>query len=101
MTENGVYEAVYYQGNSINQEIFDLLLRLLYLDLRGCFKWHIYVSGTRNIASGTDGFSRWYLIESISTTVPNLYFVQLNNTVFENSPMLVCWVQNYIGLKNI
>ena len=48
MTDNSVAEAVYYQGNSSDKEIFELMLRLVNLDLRGYFRIHnIWVSGTR------------------------------------------------------
>ena len=43
-----VAEAVYYQGKSSNKEIFELMLRLVYLELRGCFILHILlVAGKR------------------------------------------------------
>ena len=48
MNENYMEEAVYYWGNSSNKEIFELMLRLVNLDLRGYFRIHnIWVSGTR------------------------------------------------------
>ena len=50
MNENYMEEAVYYQGNSSNKEIFELMLRLVYLYMRGCFRLHIiWVAGTRQI----------------------------------------------------
>ena len=35
LTKNSVAEAVYYWGNSSDKEIFELVLRLVYLDLCG------------------------------------------------------------------
>ena len=46
-------EAVYYQGNFGDKYIFYLMLRLVCLDLRGCFRLHIiWVAGTSKIAAG-------------------------------------------------
>ena len=48
LIDNYVAEAVYYRGNSSNKDIFDLMLRLVYLDLMGFFILHIiWVAGTR------------------------------------------------------
>ena len=58
LVENGVSEAVYCWGNSINKELFELLFNIVYLDLRGCFKLHILcLDGTRQIAAGIYVFS--------------------------------------------
>ena len=37
LTDKSVAESVYYQGNSSYKGIFELMLRLVYLELRGCF----------------------------------------------------------------
>ena len=59
MTYNAVAEALYYQGKSSDKDIFELMLQLVYLDRRGCFRLHIiWVASIRQIASGIDGFSR-------------------------------------------
>ena len=57
LTENSVAEAVYYCGNSSDKEILELMLRLVYLDLRDCFRLHIiWLARVREIVSGIDGF---------------------------------------------
>ena len=57
LTEKSVVEAVYYRGKSSDKEIFELMLRLVYLDLMGCFRLHIiWASGTRKTAAVIDGF---------------------------------------------
>ena len=67
MTDNSVAKAVYYQVNSSNKEIFELMLRLVYLELKGCFVLHIiWVSVTRQIAAGMYGLSRGCLIDWIA-----------------------------------
>ena len=40
LTENSLAEAVYYQVKSINKDIFELMLQLVYLDRRRCFILH-------------------------------------------------------------
>ena len=53
LTDNSVAEAIYYQGNSIDKDILELMLRLVYLELRGCFILKIiWIAGTRQIARG-------------------------------------------------
>ena len=50
LTRNYVVEAMYYQGNSSNKDIFELMIRLVYLELRGCFiLQNIWLSGKRKI----------------------------------------------------
>ena len=57
LTDNPVAEAVYYWGNSSGKDIFELILQLFYLELRGCFILHIiWVSENRQIAAETDVF---------------------------------------------
>ena len=50
LNRNSVVEAMYYQGNSSNKDIFELMIRLVYLELRGCFiLQNIWLSGKRKI----------------------------------------------------
>ena len=57
LTDNSAVEAVYYRGNSSDKEIFEFMLRLVYLELRGCFRLHnIWVAGKRQILAVIDGF---------------------------------------------
>ena len=57
LTNNSMAETVYYWGNSSDKEIFELMLRLVYLELRGFFRSHIiWVAGTRQIAVVIDVF---------------------------------------------
>ena len=69
LTKNSVAEAVYYWGNSRDKEIFELVLRLVYLDLRGYFRLRIiWVSGTRQIAAVIDSFSKGCLTDGIASS---------------------------------
>ena len=83
LVENGVSEAVYCWGNSINKELFELLFNIVYLDLRGCFKLHILcLDGTRQIAAGIYVFSGGGLTYGIVTSGSILYCFPLNKTSF-------------------
>ena len=87
-------EAVYYRGKFRNKEIFGLMLRLFYLEVRVCFRLHtIWVAGMRKIAAGIDDFSRGCLADSIASSGSILYFVTFNETSFESLELLLQWVQ--------
>ena len=102
LNDNSAAEAVYYRGESSDKEFFEFMLHLVYLELRGCFRLHIFwVSGTRQIASGVDGFSRGCLTDGISSYGSILDFVCLNGTSFDYSASLLLWVQTYIGVNYI
>ena len=102
LTNKSVAEAVYYWGNYSNKEIFELMLRLVYLDLRGCFRLHIIcVAGTRQISAGIYVFQRGCLTDGISLYGSILDFLPLNDTSFERSVLLLPWVRTWIGVNNI
>ena len=102
LTDDSVAEAMYYQGNSSNKEIFELMVRLVYLDLRGCFRLNIiWVAGKRQITSVFYGFSRDFLTDGIDSYGSILYFAPLNETEFDSSTSLLPWVQIWIGVNNI
>ena len=53
ITDNPLAEAVCYEGKSSDKGIFELMLWLVYLEPRGCFRVHIiWVQGTKRIAAG-------------------------------------------------
>ena len=61
LTDNYMTYVVYYQVNASDKEIFELVMQLIYLYLRGCFRLHImWVERTRQIATGIYGFSRCF-----------------------------------------
>ena len=95
-------EAVSYWGNYSNKEIFGLMPRFVYLDLRGCFRLHIiWVAGTRKIAAVIYGFSRGCLTDGMASSGSILDSVPLNETDFESSVLLLSWVWPWIGVNNI
>lgn len=65
-TDNDVSEACYYYATSTLQELFELIVHLKLLELRGGIKVHIIrVAETHHIASRIDGFSRRNLSKGI------------------------------------
>ena len=57
LTNRSVAEVMYYWGKSSNKEIFELIIWLVYLELRVCFRLHIIlVDGTRQTVAGIYGF---------------------------------------------
>ena len=89
-------------GESRDKEIFELIIRLVYLELRSCFRFYIvWVAVTRQIAAGIYGFSRGFLTDVIASYGSILYFVPLNETDLESSSMLFPCVWEYIGFKKI
>ena len=93
---------MYYQVNTSDKYIFEMMLRLVYLDLRGCFGLHIiWVAGTRQITAVIDGFSRGCLTDRIALSGSILDFFTLNETSFENSVSFLPWIWTWIGVNNI
>ena len=81
LTENSMSEAVYYQGNLSDKDIFELMLWFFYLEPRRCFRLHtIWVTGMRQIAAVIDGFPRGCLTDRIASYGYILDFVTLNET---------------------
>ena len=98
LTEKSVADAVYYQGNSSDKDIFGLMLQMVYLYLRGCFILHIiWVAGMRQIAAGIDKLSKGCLKDGMSSSVW-LYFRLFS---FECLESLLPWVQTWIGVNKI
>ena len=57
-TDNKVAERALYKGNSSDQKLFKLVVRMRKLELKyGCQLNVTHVAGTRMIAQGTDGIS--------------------------------------------
>jgi hypothetical protein len=58
-TDNSTAEAVYCKGNSSSKPLFELVLRLRQLEMRGNLIMHmVHVAGTRMQAEGADRSSR-------------------------------------------
>ena len=95
-------KSVYYWGNFIDKGIFELMLRLVYLYQRSCFKLHIiWVAETRQKAAQIDVFKRGCFTAWISLSGSIVDFVLLNDTSFERSVSLLPWFQILIGAYNV
>ena len=90
LTDNSVDKAVYYWENSRDKETFELIIRLVFLELMGCFILYIiWVAGTSQIATGIYEFYRGCLTDRISSYVSTLYFVPLNEIIFKRFDTLL------------
>jgi hypothetical protein len=66
-TDNSTAEAVFFKGNSTSERLFELMLRLRKIEMKGDLLLHvIHVAGTRMIEEGADGGSK----EAICLRVP-------------------------------
>ena len=93
---------MYYRGNSRDKEIFELMICLVYLELRGCFRLNIiWVAGTRQIVAVIYGFSGGGLTDGISSSGSILDFVSLKEASFQHSVSLFLWVWKWMGVNNI
>ena len=101
-TDNSVAKAGFYKGNSDNRHLFQLVLRLRNLELRGSLKLHvIHVAGHRMITQGTDGLSRGDYTSGVMAGDHMLSFVPLHQSAIERSPSLLHWLQEWIPQPNI
>ena len=65
-TDNSVTKSTYYIGTSKNKILFQIVLRLLKIEMEGTLRIQvIHVSGTRIIAQRTDGLSIILMMEDV------------------------------------
>lgn len=97
-TDNFVTERAYFRGTSKSKDLFELVLRLRKLEMKGELFIHlIWVAGTRMIAQGTDGVSRGDLSTGVMSGRSMLQYVPLNLGVNARSPGLVAWFEEASG----
>lgn len=97
-TNNFVTERAYFKGTSKNKDLFELVLRLRKLEMKGELFIHlIWVAGTRMIEQGTDGVSRGDLASGVMSGRSMLQYVPLNLGVDARSPALVAWFTEASG----
>ena len=93
LTKRSIEKAMYYWGNFSDKEIFELMLQLVELELRGCFRLHIvWVVGRMQIAAGKDDFSRGCLTDGIALSGSILDLVTFKKTAYERYVSLLPWV---------
>jgi hypothetical protein len=97
-TDNGVTEHAYFRGTSKSKQLFDLVLKLHKLEMKGDLHIHlIWVAGTQMIAQGMDGVSRGDLCNGVMSGVSMLNFVPLNEGRDSRAPNLVVWFGEACG----
>jgi hypothetical protein len=97
-TDNWVTEQCFFKGTSTSSHLFELVLRLRELEMRGNLFVHlIWVAGTRMIEQGTDGLSRGDLSNGVMAGDNMLAHVPLNRTAFGRSPKLKGWLLECSG----
>ncbi|KAL7560094.1 hypothetical protein ACA910_005352 [Epithemia clementina (nom. ined.)] len=78
-TNNSTTESAFYHGTSKSKLLFDLVLRLKKLELKGKLFLHlIWVAGTCMIEQGTDGLSRGDLLTGVLAGGNMLEFAPLH-----------------------
>jgi hypothetical protein len=93
-TDNSTAEAVYYKGNSSSRTLFELMLRLRELEMRGDLKLHvIHVAGTRMQDEGADGSSRGDQSSGVMNGTHILKYVPLHQSALELEPKLEAWLR--------
>jgi hypothetical protein len=93
-TDNSTAESVFYKGNSSSKMLFELMLRLRELEMKGDLKLHvIHVSGTRMQEEGADGSSRGDQSTGVMNGTHILEFVPLHQSALELSPLLKEWLK--------
>jgi hypothetical protein len=93
-TDNSTAEAVFYKGNSSSRMLFELMLRLRKLEMKGDLKLHvIHVAGTQMEAEGADGSSRGNQSSGVMNGTHVLHYVPLHQSALEVAPKLEEWLQ--------
>jgi hypothetical protein len=95
-TDNSTAESAFFKGSSSSEKIFDLVLRLRKIEMKGQLFVHlIHVSGTSMIWSGVDGLSRGDRNAGIMTGASMLLFVPIAQSAIERSPKLASWITEW------
>jgi hypothetical protein len=93
-TDNSTAEAVFYKGNSSSKTLFELMLRLRELEMRGDLKLHmIHVAGTRMQDEGADGSSRGDHATGVMNGTHILQYIPLHQSALEVAPKLEEWIR--------
>jgi len=100
-TDNSTVESDVYKGNSSNEKLFKLIVRLRLLELKVGGKIIIShdVSGKRLVYQGTDGISRGHLREGIMVADMMLDFCHWHQLALDRSPLLINWITSVFGKK--
>ena len=95
-TDNSTAEAVFFKGNSTSERLFELMLRLRKIEMKGDLLLHvIHVAGTRMIEEGADGGSRGDLSQGAMAGHSVIDFVPLHLSALERSSELEPWIRSW------
>jgi hypothetical protein len=93
-TDNSTAESVFYKGNSSSRMLFELMLRLRKLEMKGDLKLHmIHVSGTRMQEEGADGASRGDHSTGVMKGNHILDYIPLHESAIEIEPGVKLWLE--------
>ena len=97
-TDNVVAERAFYKGSSKSEKLFNLVLRLRFLQQTANFKLHVlHVVGTRMIEQGTDGLSRGLPYEGqLGENKSFLDYLPLHLSTFDRFPSFLLWLNQWI-----
>lgn len=99
-TDNATAEAAFWKGTSKSKALFELVLRIKTLEMKGAFEVHvIHVSGRRMIKQGTDGISRGDHAEGVMKGDNMKDFVPIHLNAIEQAPQLLRWLDEVVGTK--
>ena len=92
-TDNSVAERAYYKGTSLDKHLFELVLRLRKVAMKGELILHVvHIAGTRMIKMGIDGLSRGDTHEGVASGTNMVEFMDLHKDAFVRSPELKAWI---------
>ena len=96
-TDNFVSERAYFRGTASTKSLFDLVLRLRVLQMRGDIFLHlIWCAGTRMIRCGVDGLSRGNLDNGVMVGRHILEFVPIHLSALVRSTVLREWMEGWV-----
>jgi hypothetical protein len=95
-TDNSTAELVSFKGNSTLERLFELMLQLQKIEMKGPLLLHaIHVAGTRMIEEGADGGSRGNLLPGAMAGHSVIDFVPLHLLALERSSELELWIRSW------
>jgi hypothetical protein len=94
-TDNSTAEAAFWKGSLTSRKLFELVLRLRFLEIKHDLKLHvIHASGRRMIEQGTDGLSRADEWSGVMRGRPMLDYIPLDLSALDREPTLLGWLKS-------
>jgi hypothetical protein len=93
-TDNSTAESAFFKGNSSSEHLYDLVLRLRELEMKGNLILHmIHVAGTRMQEEGADGASRGDHSTGAMNGTSVLNYVPLHRDAISLEPGVKTWLE--------